>query len=80
MCYDLYDLGNKGLVWGDLVVPGLHEVPQDDGDDGIKLKVDIVPARQGWEEFVDGRRGGPAAVAGLLRTQHAADQLSSGAI
>lgn len=44
MSDDLDDFGDECLIWRDLVVPILHEVPDDDCDDGVELQVDIVPA------------------------------------
>lgn len=80
MCDDVDNLCDKGLVRGDLVVPGLHKVAQYDGDDGVELQVDVVPARQGRQEVVD--RGGScsAAVGGLLGAEDAADQLGGGPV
>ena len=70
---NLDDLGDKGLVGGDFGVPVLDELPQDDGNEGVELKVHIVAAGQGWQQMLDGRWRGPALV-GLLGTEDAADE------
>jgi len=70
---NLDDLGDKGLVGGDLGVPVLDELPQDDGDEGVELQVDIVATGQGRQEIFDGL-GRALALVGLLGTQDAADE------
>ena len=79
---DLDDLGDKGLVGGDLGVPVLDVLPQYDGDQGIQLEVHIVAARQRGQEALDG--GGRAArgfpLVRVLRAEAAADQKGGGTV
>ena len=42
----LDDLGDKGVVGGDLGVPVLDIFPKDDGNQCVQLKVDIVTTGQ----------------------------------
>lgn len=37
MRYNVYNLGDKGLVGRDFVVPGLYKFPQYDGQKSVKL-------------------------------------------
>ena len=64
--YGMDYLGEKGLVGRDLAVPTLHKLPQDDGEKGIQLQVDVVAARQRRQELVNGRLHIAALVSRLL--------------
>lgn len=67
MCNDGHYFFHEDLVRGNLGVPGLHKVSKHYRNNRIELQIDIVPARQGREQLVEGRRSGPASVAHLLR-------------
>lgn len=49
---DLDNFGYEGFIWGDLVVPVLHKFPQDDGDEGVELQVDIIPTGKWRQKFL----------------------------
>lgn len=65
--HDLYNLCHEALIRRDLAVPSLHELPQYDRQQCVELQIDIIPARQRWQQLIDRRRGTSALVARLLR-------------
>lgn len=77
MSNDLDDLGHKGLVRCDLAVPVLDILPQDDGDKGVELEVDIIPAGQGRQKFLDGGWGGSSLLE-MLRAEDAPNEEHGG--
>lgn len=52
----LDDLSYKGIVWGDLVVPVLHKLPEHDGYKRVELQVDVVAAGERGQQVLN--RGG----------------------
>lgn len=52
---DMYNLSNERLIRGNLPVPTLYKVPQNDRYESIKLEIDVISARQGREELLDRR-------------------------
>ena len=51
----VHNLRYESLVRGDPAVPALHKLAEDDGQEGVQLQVDIVAARQGWQQILEGR-------------------------
>ena len=47
---DPHHLFHEALVGGELAVPAVEEVFDDDGDEGVELEVDLVAARERGEE------------------------------
>lgn len=80
VCDDVQDLRHKRLIRGDLAVPALHKLAHDDGEEGIQLQIDIVAARQRWQQLLDRQLGISALVAQLLRAQRPADEAQRGPI
>lgn len=79
MGYELDDLGDKRVVGRDPAVPVLDIFPEDDGNQGVQLKVDIVATGQRRQHVLDGYRRGLALVL-VLRTQDAPDQIDGGLV
>ena len=75
----LDDLGDKGVVRGDLSVPVLDIFPKDDSNQCVQLQVNIVAAGQRRQHILDGCWRGLALVL-VLRTQDAPDQIDGGLV
>jgi hypothetical protein len=66
---------HEGLVSGDLGIPSLYKLAQDDGKEGVELKVKVVAASQRRQQLLDGGSSITALLPALLGAQGAADEL-----
>jgi len=80
MRYDMYNLGNKGLVGRDFIVPGLHELAQYDGQKGVELQIYIVSTRERRQELMDACLRIPPFIAWFVREKDLADESFRGSI
>lgn len=51
---DVHQLVDEDMIRRELAVPRIHKVPNDDGDEGVELQVDLIRAGQGGQELLDG--------------------------
>lgn len=68
---DADDLFHEFLVCGDLAIPTIQKFFDHNRDDSVDLKVDVVPARQWWKQFI--KRAGVAATRVRVWTKYPSD-------
>jgi hypothetical protein len=71
---NLHDLGDKGLIGREFGVPVLDELPQDNGNKGVELKIHIIAAGQGRQQVFNRYRRALSLVGLLLGAENTADE------
>ena len=70
---DPHHLFHQALIGRELAVPAVEELFDGDGDEAVELQIDLVAARERWEERVE-RKGGLGRGSGWMGAEHASDQ------